>query len=94
MTTKDNGKTWYLFAWPQSDRGEFLAPSSGLMGQYDYTPKDKVVTVKNVGKAPTRATILATGENLDYTQQGQMLTFIIPKGKATSLLDVIKLEWE
>jgi len=94
VTTKDNGKTWYLFAWPQNDQGQFLNPQAGNMGKYDYMPKDKVVTVTNAGKKPSTVTILATGENLDFKTDGEALTFTIPAERTTSLLDVIKVEWQ
>jgi len=91
VTTKS--KTWYLFAWPQDDKGEFLNPRRGLMGKYDYTPKDKVVTVKNVRKAPVKTTLLANGEKIDYTLDAATMTFVIPKETASATLDVIKIEW-
>lgn len=93
VTTKDNGKTWYLFAWPQNDEGEYLNPQGGNMGQYEYTPKDKVVTVDNAGKKPSKVTILATGKKLDYRMDGKTLTLTIPADRTTPLLDVIKVEW-
>lgn len=91
VTTKK--KTWYLFAWPQNDKGEFLSPKNGDMGNYDYTPADKVVTVKNVSKKPKKATVLATGEKIDYTLTDKTMTFTIPADETTALLDVIKVEW-
>ncbi|HUV64688.1 MAG TPA: alpha-L-fucosidase [Sedimentisphaerales bacterium] len=93
VTTKDNGKTWYLFAWPQDEEGEFLAPDNGSMGNYDYKPKDKIVTVSNVSKEPSAVSILATGSTLGYEFKDKSLTFTIPGDQTTALLDVVKLEW-
>lgn len=93
VTNRDNGKIWYVFAWPQNDEAEFLNLQAGNMGEYDYTPKDKVVTINGVGKEPSKAETLATGENLDYRMDGETLTFTIPADRTTPLLDVIRVEW-
>jgi len=93
VTTKDNGRTWYVFAWPQNDKGEFLNPQVGNRGEYDYTPKDKVVVVTGVGKEPSKVTVLATGERLDYQTHGKTLSLTIPADRTTPLLDVIKVQW-
>jgi hypothetical protein len=45
-------------------------------------------------KAPSRATILATGEKLEFTMDGNSITFTIPAEKTTPLLDVIKVQWQ
>ena len=92
VTTK--GKTWYVFAWPQDEHGEFLNPRGGAMGKYEYTPKKKIVTVTNVREAPARATILATGETIDFRLEDDTLTYVIPQETASSNLDVIKMEWK
>lgn len=63
------------------------------MGQYEYTPKDKVATVSNAQEKPSKVTILATGEKLDHKMDGKTLTLTIPADRTTPLLDVIKVQW-
>lgn len=63
------------------------------MGKYDYPPKDKVVMVTNAVRKPSKVTMLATGEKLDYTTDGKTLTFPVPADRTIPLLDVIKVEW-
>ena len=78
-----------------SIRRAWLSKYAGyeVLGEYDYTPKDKVVTVTNVTRTPSIATILATGERLDFETGGKTLSFTIPAERTTSLLDVIKVQW-
>jgi len=52
-----------------------------------------VVTVNNARKKPSKVTILATGEKLDYRMDGETLTFTVPADRTTPLLDVIKVQW-
>ncbi len=89
VTTK--GDVRYLFAWPQNEKGEFLEPRRGSGGEYDYTPKDKVVVLKGA-RRPARVTLFATGERLDHEFEGSVLTVTIPAARTTPLLDVIKVE--
>ncbi|MFC1805678.1 alpha-L-fucosidase [Planctomycetota bacterium] len=90
VTIKDD--TWYLFAWPQDEKGEFLSPRNGRNGHYDYTPRQKTVTVARVGK-PASVRMLASGRTLDYRHDGSTLTVTIPAAEATPLLDVIEVRW-
>lgn len=52
------------------------------------------MTVTNVREAPVKATILATGETIDFELEDNTLTFVIPQETASSNLDVIKMEWK
>ena len=93
VTTKDHGKTWYLFAFPQDDQGRFLNPRKGNLGHYESTPREKVVTITHAGRKPSTVTVLATGKKLDYKVVGETLRFTLPPERATQLLDVIKIRW-
>lgn len=47
----------------------------------------------NWGKAPKKNSIVATGERIDFELKDKTLSFTIPADKASSNLDVIKVEW-
>lgn len=79
--------------FPDGTMPDYFYGLCEVLGEYDYTPKDKMVTVTNAGKKPSKVTILATGEKLDYQTDGKAITFTIPAEKTTSLLDVIKMQW-
>lgn len=95
VTTRDGGKTWYLFGWPQNDKLEFDASLVELQNdptKYEHKPKARKLIVKDV-KKPKQAILLRTKERVSFEHKDNTLTIVIPAVKTTKLVDVVKLEF-
>jgi alpha-L-fucosidase len=98
VTTRNDGTTWYLFAWPQTDKLEFdeECVRDKLKYQdphrYVYKPRAKTIVAADV-KRPRRAVLLRSGEELKFDYGDGTLTITIPAEQTTRLVDVVRVSW-
>jgi len=98
VTTRNNGKTWYLFGWPQTDQHTYDEKDVTDKEKYQnplkyvYNPKAKTIIVTDVNK-PQKATLLHNGDALNVEYRDRTLTITVPAEQTTKLVDVVKVEW-
>ncbi len=98
VTTRAGGRTWYLFAWPQTDRHEFdekcVRDKKKYQNphEYGYEPRAKTIIASGV-KKPKKAVLLRNGEELKFDHEDETLTITIPAGRTTKLVDVVRVSW-
>jgi alpha-L-fucosidase len=94
-TTADGAKTWYLFGWPQDEKGQLdltLQDKQDKPFDYQRKPASRTLVVKGVDR-PRSAVLLHSGRELEFDYRDKALTIVIPAQLTTKLVDVVKVQW-